>query len=122
MRILLVLALSTALTGQLFFARTLAVCWNGRHLHNRLSTEKLQTYAGLYDFPQIHLTFRVWVKDGALYVQSANRPDMRSALLPMGDDHFISREGGDAECWFDPNAGTLTFRQHGRTFTGKKTN
>jgi CubicO group peptidase (beta-lactamase class C family) len=88
----------------------------------QLSPQALQTYAGLYEFPQIGFTFRIWVEDGNLYVQRTNGPGARSTLLPTGDDHFISREGGDAECWFDRKAGTLTFTQRGRTFTGKKNN
>jgi CubicO group peptidase (beta-lactamase class C family) len=85
-----------------------------------LPVEQLQTYTGLYDFPQIGLTFRLWVEDGALHVQSANRPGLISTLLPTGNDHFVSQEGGDAECWIDRSAGTLTFTQRGKTFTGHK--
>ena len=85
-----------------------------------LSPEELQTYTGLYEFPQIGFTFRIWVEDGSLYCQSANRPGGRSTLLPTGDDHFIAGESGDAECWIHRKAGTLTFTQRGRTFTGQK--
>jgi hypothetical protein len=85
-----------------------------------LPTEQLQTYTGIYEFPQIGLNFRIWVEDGTLHVQSTNRPGPVSTLLPTGDDHFVSHQGGDAECWFDRKAGTLTFTQHGRTFSGKR--
>jgi CubicO group peptidase (beta-lactamase class C family) len=87
-----------------------------------LSPEELQRYSGVYEFPQIGLTFRIWEEDGNLCGQRANGPGPRSTLLPTGDDHFITREGGDAECWIDRKAGTLTFKQRGRTFTGKKSN
>ena len=85
-----------------------------------LSAEQLKTYNGVYEFPEIGFTFRIWEEDGSLYVQSASRPGPRSTLLPTGDDHFVSKEGGDAQCWFDREKGTLTFTQRGRTFTGKK--
>ena len=87
-----------------------------------LSAGQLQTYTGLYDFPQIGLTFRLWVEDGILYVQSTNRSGPRSTLRPVGGDHFVTQEDGDVECWIDRKAGTLTFTQRGRTFTGKKKN
>ncbi|HEV2479814.1 MAG TPA: serine hydrolase domain-containing protein [Puia sp.] len=102
--------------------------WTFRHL----PPEQLQTYAGLYDFPQIGLTFRLWVEDGMLYGQSANRPGARSILRPVGDDHFVTQEDGDVECWIDRKAGTrrttgaplscapVRLPQRGRTFTGKK--
>ena len=86
----------------------------------QLSAEQLQTYTGLYEFPQIGLNFRLWVEDGALRLQCANRPGAVSTLEPTGNDHFITRESGDAECWIDRTAGTLTFTQQGKTFTGKK--
>jgi CubicO group peptidase (beta-lactamase class C family) len=95
---------------------TLPKKWTILHL----STEELQTYTGVYEFPQIGLNFRLWVEDGALRLQSANRPGPISTLLPTGNDHFVSKESGDAECWIDRKAGTLTFTQRGRTFSGKK--
>ena len=85
-----------------------------------LSAEELQTYSGIYEFPQIGLNFRVWVEDGALRVQSTNRPGPISTILPTGNDHFVSKESGDVECWIDRKAGTLTFTQRGKTFTGKR--
>lgn len=87
-----------------------------------LVADTLQTYTGVYEFPQIGLNFRLWVEDGMLYGQSANRPGGRSTLQPVGNDHFVTQEDGDVECWIDRNAGTLTFTQRGRTFTGKKKN
>jgi CubicO group peptidase (beta-lactamase class C family) len=95
---------------------TLPKKWTILHL----SAEQLQIYTGVYEFPQIGFTFRLWVENGALRLQSVNRPGAISTLLPTGGDHFVSQESGDAECWFDRNAGTLTFTQRGKTFTGKK--
>jgi hypothetical protein len=125
MRTLLVLALSLALTGSLFLTQTVIVhahhfTGDGILRRSHLSAEQLQTYAGMYEFPQIGLNFRIWVEDGALFVQSANRPGPRTTLLPTGNDHFVSHEGGDVECWFDVNAGKLTFTQRGKTFTGQR--
>jgi len=79
----------------------------------RVPADELQTYTGLYQFPQIGLTFRLWVEDGMLYGQSANRPGQRSTLQPVGNDHFVTQEDGDVECWIDRKAGTLTFTQRG---------
>lgn len=86
----------------------------------QLPAEQLQTYAGLYEFPEIGLTFRLWVEDGVLYGQGANHPGPRSTLQSVDGDHFVTREDGDVECWIDRQAGTLTVRQRGRTLTGKK--
>jgi CubicO group peptidase (beta-lactamase class C family) len=115
-------------TAQNLARSLLAVLYNQPYsipkkwLFRQLPAGQLQTYNGIYDFPQIGLTFRLWVEDGELHVQSTNRPGPRSTLRPVGGDHFVTQEDGDVECWIDRKAGTLTFRQRGSTFMGKKIN
>jgi CubicO group peptidase (beta-lactamase class C family) len=91
-----------------------------RWVTHALAPAELQRYTGVYEFPMIGLTFRVWTEAGELYVQSVNRPGPRSTLLCVGPDHFITAEDQEAECWFDLAAGTLTVRQMGKTLTGSK--
>ena len=85
-----------------------------------LPVAEMQRYAGVYQFPGKGLDFRVWVEDSSLHVQSVNRPGPRATLLAVGPDHFIIKEDEDVESWFDTTAGTFTFTQMGKTFTGQK--